>query len=100
MSVTIRKATAAEHGKTFVRSRCYMIEHGGKVVGIIRKDRNTKTDVHPWKVFAVGPFGGLLATFYDDADAAKIGPAFDYETCKIGGRVAAEVFARRYFTGE
>lgn len=95
MSVNITKIPSPTKGETR-----YLVESKGKAVGLITKAKNTRTDIHPWKVFQINgaPLPNtMLATFYDDADSVKIGPAFDYEKCKIGGKVAAFTYARRAF---
>lgn len=95
MSVKITKIPSPFKGETR-----YLVEKGGKAVGLITKAKNTRTDIHPWKVFRIE--GDMkpntkLADFYDDADSVKIGPTFDYNTCKIGGKTAAFLYARKHF---
>lgn len=93
MSIVIRKATKSETPKGFIM---YIVARDGKDVGIIRKPTNTKSDIYPWSVYTFGD-SVAFTRFYNDADAVKIGPAFDYATCKTGGKTAAFVFARRHF---
>lgn len=96
MSVTIRKATPEEKGHGLRTSQLYIVEKDGTSVGCIVKARNGRRDIHPWKVHDTK--GTKLAAFYEDKDAATIGPDFfDYDRCKIGGKVAAFTYARRTF---
>lgn len=89
--VTIMPATKNEtpKGKTL-----YLVFRDGKLVGTIWKPHNTRSDVYPWSVREMG--GDTLAHFYNDADSTKI-PNFDYDKCKIGGKVAAFLFAATHF---
>ncbi len=97
-AITIQKAEKAQKGS--LRGTVYLCFKGSTYVGMIQKIANTRTDIHPWKVFksrgGLGTPLDMVATFYDDADSVKIGPAFDYETCKIGGKAAAFTYARAH----
>jgi hypothetical protein len=106
---TIRKAqTEQEKGIARGSSVWVILNANEEVIGWISKARNSKYDIHPYKVFRRS-FNNqpatMLATFYSDADKATIynGNWASYDerdremqNTKGGGLVAAQLFAAKY----
>jgi hypothetical protein len=96
MSVSLRPATKEERGFTFAKAQAFiLVERAGKVVGFIVKQKNTKREWHPWKVFVAGAGSVMLGVFFNDDDITEAEAQAD--GCKRGGMKAAEDFALSYF---
>jgi hypothetical protein len=90
MTIAITRL-AARRGETFL-----LVSRDGKAVGMIEKMRDTRSDTHPWQVFARrdGQPRERVAIFYAPKVPAWNGEGPRYEH---GGRKEAIAFAESYF---
>jgi hypothetical protein len=99
MLTKFKKVPGSEIGFHKPGVQGYLIIKNGKVVGFMMKYPNTKTEFHPWKVFATGVstplFPTLLDCFYTDRDFKRISKPDEYT--QGGGLDAAKRLAKIYF---
>jgi hypothetical protein len=62
------------------RPALYLVKDGERIVGLLEKYRNTRTDTHPWKAFSGhGTSRRYIGAFYDQ----------DFPGVVTGGKPAA-----------
>jgi hypothetical protein len=60
-----------------------------KIIGMLEKYPNTRTEKHPWKAFkGWGASREFLGAFYEEKDLAGMSVG-DTKDCKVGGQSAA-----------